>query len=131
MSLPIPIFPKNPSKIFSFPHCCGRRHWEVLPNISVLGIWKKDKIAKNFGKILEKYRLYRTPSPSQVLSRIKVYGSHFNCKLANKFLNVYEQVEMVKRNKDGPFLPLFPVNRPCVWKKTQTVKTKRKKLLRF
>ena len=35
--------------------------------------------------------------------RLKMRGSHLTCKVANRCLDVPEQVEVVKRNKDGSF----------------------------
>ena len=42
---------------------------------------------------------------------LKIRGNHLTSKVANKCLNVLEQVEMVERNKNGP-LPSswWPVN---------------------
>ena len=40
--------------------------------------------------------------------RLKIQGSHLTCKVANKCQNVREQVEVVEREKDCPFLPLLP-----------------------
>ena len=39
--------------------------------------------------------------------RIKIRGSNLRCKVANKPLNVREQVEVLKRNKDGLSLVLL------------------------
>lgn len=38
--------------------------------------------------------------------KLKIQGSHFTCKVANKFLDVSERVEMVMWNKGVPFLLL-------------------------
>ena len=37
--------------------------------------------------------------------QLKVRGSHFTCKLANKYLDICEQVEVVERNKNGLLPP--------------------------
>ena len=39
--------------------------------------------------------------------RLKIRGSNLRCKVANKPLNVREQVEVLKRNKDGLSLVLL------------------------
>ena len=39
--------------------------------------------------------------------RLKIEGSHLNCKTANKCLNVRERVDMVDRNKDPFSTPLL------------------------
>ena len=46
--------------------------------------------------------------------------SHLTCKVANKYLNVRERVELVEWNKrwSSPF-PWYPVSCQCPWKKTR------------
>ena len=39
--------------------------------------------------------------------RLKICDSHLTCKVANKFLNVRERVEVVAWNKMTPSLPLL------------------------
>ena len=51
--------------------------------------------------------------------RLKICDSHLTCKVANKCLNVHEQVEVVELNKRwSPPFPCCPVIRQCLWKKT-------------
>ena len=54
-----------------------------------------------------------------IIFPVKIHDSHLTCKVANKFLNVRERVEVVEWNKRWslPF-PCCPVNRQCLWKKT-------------
>ena len=51
--------------------------------------------------------------------RLKICDNHLTCKVANKYLNVRERVEVVEWNKKWslPF-PCCPVSRQCPWKKT-------------
>ena len=63
-------------------------------------------------------------------SHVRTYSkntwSHLASKVANKCLNVSEQVEVVDRNKQwSPPLSCCPVNRQCLWKKTLIVKKKK------
>ena len=59
------------------------------------------------------------PTASKTIIRLKVRDSHLTCKVANKCLNVHEQVEVVEWNKQwSPPFPCCPVNRQCLWKKT-------------
>ena len=49
--------------------------------------------------------------------------SHLKCKVANKYLNICERVEVVEWNKSwSPPFPWCPVNRHCLWKKFLTKK---------
>ena len=51
--------------------------------------------------------------------RLKICDSHLTYKVANKFLNVREWVEVVERYKRwSPPFPCCPVSRQCTWKKT-------------
>ena len=36
--------------------------------------------------------------------QLKIQGNHLRCKVANKYLNVYEWVEVPEMNKDGALL---------------------------
>ena len=50
---------------------------------------------------------------------LKIPDSHLRCKVANKYLNVCEQVEVIEWNKRWyPPLPCCVVTRQCLWKKT-------------
>ena len=59
---------------------------------------------------------------------LKIRDSHLTCKVANKFLNVRERLEVVKWNKRwSPPFPCRLVNLQCLWKKTLTEKVNNKK----
>ena len=54
---------------------------------------------------------------------LKIRGSHLECGISNKCLNIFEWLEVVKRKKLwSSFLPCCPVNRQYVWKKAQIKK---------
>ena len=60
--------------------------------------------------------------------RLKIHGSHLTCKVANKCLNVREQLEVVEWNKRWcPTFPCCPVNRECVSVKKTPIEKKRQK----
>ena len=59
---------------------------------------------------------------------LKIRDSYLICKVANKFLNVRERLEVVKWNKRwSPPFPCSLVNLQCLWKKTLTEKVNNKK----
>ena len=43
---------------------------------------------------------------------LKLRGRQPKCKVANKYLNIREQVKRVERNKDSPSLPLQSIDLP-------------------
>ena len=67
-----------------------------------------------------------------IIFPVKIHDSHLTCKVANKFLNVRERVEVVEWNKRWslPF-PCCPVNRQCLWKKTLIEKNIHTTILRL
>ena len=51
--------------------------------------------------------------------RLKICDSRLTYKVANKFLNVRDRVEVVERyERWSPPFPCCPVSRQCTWKKT-------------
>ena len=60
--------------------------------------------------------------------RLKICDSHLTWKVANKYLNVRERVDVVEWNKrcSSPFL-CCPVSRQCPLKKTLIEKKRKKK----
>lgn len=58
---------------------------------------------------------------------LKLRGSHPKCEVANKYLNIREQVKRVERNKGSPFLPLQSINLPVSVIENLNVKKQQKK----
>ena len=56
--------------------------------------------------------------------QLKICGSHLTCKVANKGLNAHELLDVIERNKNGPFSSPAVLWIISVWKKKNTDRKK-------